>query len=649
MRGSAVLLLSACIIVPATLRAEVPQLISYQGRVVVNGTNFTGSGQFKFALIDPGPPSVISRWSNDGTSVAGSQPAASVQLPVSKGLFSVLIGDTTVPNMASLSASVFTNQNLYMRLWFNGGSGFQLLAPDQRISSVAYAMVAGSLPLNTITSGMIQDGTIQSADIAPGVIEYKPLSRPSKAGRVLIDWNNWFVPQAHMTVAFGTNFAAVPIVTVNAQVLEGPLLTDQATVTAVTKSNFTAKVACFSELRCESTAESLDGTPQTESNISMVDLFGSPAIAYYDDTWSGEEGVRFKRAFDTDWSGIYADNTSSYRVTWKKDPIMVVSGVLASAHISLAVVSSNPAICYVDTSGPSYRLRYVRATNAWNDIYSGNNTITSWAAPVTVATSSDFSTTRPEMRVVNGRPAVCYFDGQVGNEGLKFVRANDAIGTVWLTPKTVATNLSVQPDASMAVISGNPAICWYCNTPSAEGIKFTRASNAGGSTWGSAVYAVSGLLSQAGCSLAEIGGTPAISFFHDPWGMESFLKYVRAANPTGTAWTEPLFVDDDEWMTLERQSTLIDLGGKPAIAWQCQSEVYCARARDSGGSAWDTIEVLDEYTPSPWWGMAFAAIGGDPAIVFLERDWRGWGPLWEIRLLLSPGREAYLNWVAVEP
>ena len=32
--------------------AQVPGMINYQGRVVVNGTNFDGAGQFQFALVD---------------------------------------------------------------------------------------------------------------------------------------------------------------------------------------------------------------------------------------------------------------------------------------------------------------------------------------------------------------------------------------------------------------------------------------------------------------------------------------------------------------------------------------------------------------------------------------------------------------------
>ncbi|MDZ4287760.1 MAG: hypothetical protein U0984_07370, partial [Prosthecobacter sp.] len=89
------------------LHAQVPQIINYQGRVAVNGVNFDGSGQFKFALINATGTTTF--WSNDGTSTAGSEPAAAVALTVTKGLYSVLLGDATLPNMTVVPATVFTN------------------------------------------------------------------------------------------------------------------------------------------------------------------------------------------------------------------------------------------------------------------------------------------------------------------------------------------------------------------------------------------------------------------------------------------------------------------------------------------------------------------------------------------------------------
>ena len=61
-------------------KAQVPpQMINYQGRVIVGGTNFHGSGSFKFALV--GPAGTPTYWSNNGTSVNGTEPSAAVCWP----------------------------------------------------------------------------------------------------------------------------------------------------------------------------------------------------------------------------------------------------------------------------------------------------------------------------------------------------------------------------------------------------------------------------------------------------------------------------------------------------------------------------------------------------------------------------------------
>ena len=98
------LLLSvACLGLTCSLRAQVPQLISYQGRVAVNGTNFNGTGQFKFALVNTN--GAVHYWRSDG-SVGTNEPTAAVSLSVASGLYSVLLGDATIPNMTVVPATV---------------------------------------------------------------------------------------------------------------------------------------------------------------------------------------------------------------------------------------------------------------------------------------------------------------------------------------------------------------------------------------------------------------------------------------------------------------------------------------------------------------------------------------------------------------
>ena len=151
------------------VQGQVPQLINYQGRVAVGLTNFNGSGQFKFALVNTNGSATY--WSNDGTSIAGAQPTSGVTLTVNQGLYSLLLGDTTLTNMTAVPASVFTNSDVRLRVWFNDGThGFQLLAPDQRIAAVGYAMVASNVANGAITSAQIATGAVGSNQIANGAV-----------------------------------------------------------------------------------------------------------------------------------------------------------------------------------------------------------------------------------------------------------------------------------------------------------------------------------------------------------------------------------------------------------------------------------------------------------------------------------------------
>jgi hypothetical protein len=121
--------------------AAIPQILNHQGRIAVNGADFQGQGQFKFALINDTGSTTY--WSNDGTSSAGGEPTTAVSLPVVNGLYAVLLGDTALSNMTAVPGSVFDNADVRLRVWFNDGStGWELMAPDQRLAPAPYALSA---------------------------------------------------------------------------------------------------------------------------------------------------------------------------------------------------------------------------------------------------------------------------------------------------------------------------------------------------------------------------------------------------------------------------------------------------------------------------------------------------------------------------
>lgn len=137
------------------------------GGVVISiaGTN-AGSGYTSppAVIIGPPPPNIVATtaWSNGVNTVS---------LPVTKGLYSVLLGDTTLANMnSSIPATVFTNADVLLRVWFNDGvNGLQQLSPDQRLGAVGYAMVA-NVPAGAITSAQLAPNLTISGNFSAGSI-----------------------------------------------------------------------------------------------------------------------------------------------------------------------------------------------------------------------------------------------------------------------------------------------------------------------------------------------------------------------------------------------------------------------------------------------------------------------------------------------
>lgn len=141
-RSSPVLLAILILALVPSLRAAVPLVLNYQGRVAADGVNFSGTGEFKFAIVDNGGATL---WRNDGT-VAAGQPTTAVSQTVVNGLYSLQLGDTAVTNMAALTLNPFLAPptDLRLRVWFrrNPAESFQQLAPDTRFAAAPFALLA---------------------------------------------------------------------------------------------------------------------------------------------------------------------------------------------------------------------------------------------------------------------------------------------------------------------------------------------------------------------------------------------------------------------------------------------------------------------------------------------------------------------------
>jgi hypothetical protein len=256
------------------------------------------------------------------------------------------------------------------------------------------------------------------------------------------------------------------------------------------------------------------GLEDTGNDLDMAIVSGNPAISYqkYE---SGSSDLRYVRAADT--QGL----------TWN-DPVTVSNTSNVGYNTSLVVANGNPAISYRDETTDF--LMYVRAADTL-----GNT----WNTPSAVPNTSNV-TDATSMAIVNGNPAIAYFVLGAFDYDLYYVRATDASGTAWGTPVWI-DNVSFEVGTvSLAVINGRPAVAYQDgNTPA--GLKYIRAEDANGTVWQltrksdlspSASPQILDTGNLDGPSLAVVNGNPAIGYHYFDDGSATWsLKFVDSLDP----------------------------------------------------------------------------------------------------------------------
>ena len=146
--------------------------------ITVTNAGYGYSSSPIITISAPQSGNITTYWSNDGSSTLGSEPDSAVEVNVSEGIFSLLLGDINLSNMNPLPASVFTNENVSLRIWFSDlNNGFEQLTPDQRIAAVGYAMMSAQAAPGSIDSAALAQGAVTSINIAPGSIDSTALAQ----------------------------------------------------------------------------------------------------------------------------------------------------------------------------------------------------------------------------------------------------------------------------------------------------------------------------------------------------------------------------------------------------------------------------------------------------------------------------------------
>ncbi len=289
------------------------------------------------------------------------------------------------------------------------------------------------------------------------------------------------------------------------------------------------------------------------TSLNIVD--GKPAVTYRENGFGNGDTLRYAIAGDANGS-------------WWYSPIIIDSGLDIGKYSSLFVVNGYPAISYYD--GVNGDLKYVRATDS-----SGFN----WGTPITVDDGGtddvgQFTT----LRVVNGNPAISYYDYTNGD--LKFVRANDTDGTTWGTPIVVdGASDWVGAYASMEIVnivegnpSGNPAIAYMGDSI----LLYVKASDSDGSSWDTPVIVDDSGEADGFCSLAVINGVPGIAYKAFGQGENNILLFVHSGDYAGSTWGTPVYVNTSG--DVGDFATLKEVNFKPAIVAEDSTRgrlVYC--------------------------------------------------------------------------
>jgi hypothetical protein len=334
------------------------------------------------------------------------------------------------------------------------------------------------------------------------------------------------------------------------------------------------------------------GTPQIVSANSgtyqsMQIVNGYPAIAFY--VSAGSQGLKYVRALD-------ANGTA-----WATDQL--VDGPASFGHATLQVVNGNPAISYYEFMGGN--VKFIRAADVNG---------ASWSTPQRLDAKGSLGAAA-SLQIVNGNPGFSYYN--ITSRNLEFVRATNVAGTAWAEPQTVdGATTEVGGFTSLQIVNGNAAIAYYDATNTS--LNFVRATDANVTAWGTPQ-----ILDGAGAeligqypSMQIVNGNAAIAYYD---GTNGDLKFIRATDADGTAWSTPLTLDGAGTDMIGSYLSLQIVNGNPAISYYDATNgvLKFIRATDANGTAWDAPVTVDA-SGNVGQHTSLQIVDGFPAITYYD-------------------------------
>ncbi len=290
-------------------------------------------------------------------------------------------------------------------------------------------------------------------------------------------------------------------------------------------------------------------------------------------------------------------------------------GAVSNAYIGIDVSNNLPPVAALKTEVTTYYLGETGSVSISfdaSDSYDPDGSNLSYNFDPEGDGSFEDNLTDPTYDFVYEQSGVFLAALKVVDERGDYDYASLLITIYIFSPLTLDSTGTVGSDLSAAVINGNPAVSYRDNTNGS--LKFIRALNPSGTSWGNPVTAVGGGGQGYCTSLAQVNGYPAVSYYD--W-VYADLIFVRATNASGSSWGTPVSVDSTGTVGFDTSLTIVD--GNPAISYHDAGNFnlkYC-RATDANGAVWGTPTIVDSagfvgrYT-------SMAVVNGNPAISYFD-------------------------------
>jgi len=298
------------------LQHETPSLISYQGQVKLSdGSLFSGTGYFKFAIVDSAETFY---WSNDGTDAI--TPTESVTLTVISGLFNALLGETN-----PITYGMFLDSDRWLRVWFDDGThGVQLLEPDAHFTTAPFAFQAGYATTALNATNAMTATYATTADSATTALTAANATTATYATTALTaTWATTATTALTATNATTATYATTALTATNAT-------TATYATTALTATNATTATTALTATNATTATTALTATWATTATTALTATWATTATT----ALTATNGTKTVTLVSASGSITLGSNTLAYT---KIGRVVHVTG-----YIEVATVS-NPA------------------------------------------------------------------------------------------------------------------------------------------------------------------------------------------------------------------------------------------------------------------------------------------------------------------